>query len=358
MNKLVCLCSLILVIMVAFAGNVLSSESPEQVKSLGIPRIVGGEPVEDDTRYPWMVSLNYDSRYPDLYAGHGCGGTLIAPQWVLTAAHCVTSFYTPFHAVLGTTSLTAPPGWYERIGIRRVLRHKKYDNSTFNNDIALLQLAEPSSMTPISGLMHTDDYIPFETMFTAIGWGTTEFRGNAPEQLQEVSVPYVDNHTCQQSLEQEDMAVTDNMLCAGVWQGGQDSCQGDSGGPLIRHKLGRNVLAGVVSFGYECAVRAKPGVYTRVSMYTDWIETTAERECVFDALEQEFPQYFTMSSQNQISTTLDSGDIKFRSYPLSSSFLGTREDKLVYSGELSSYDLIELGTLDEWARTTGCDMLQ
>lgn len=358
MKKLVLLIVLILGLCLAFPGNILSNDMTSQDQSQNITKIVGGKPVEDDSKYPWMVALVKDANFPDLYAGQFCGGTLIAPEWVLTAAHCVTSVFTNFHAVLGTTSLTAPPGRYERIAIRRVLRHNDYDPHTNDNDIALLQLVSPSSMTPISGLVQTDNYVPFETMFTLIGWGSTEFQGDFPEQLQEVSVPYVDNQTCQTTLEQVNMGVTDNMLCAGAWEGGKDSCQGDSGGPLIAQVMGRDVLAGIVSFGYGCAVRAKPGVNTRVSRYNGWVKSTARSECVFDALEQEFPQYFTRPTENSIFMTTESEDMKYRSYPLSNSFLGLQGDQLIYSGELSGYELTDLGALGQWAENTGCVILR
>lgn len=345
----------------ALAVNAQPTEKPLEQKSTNLTKIVGGEPVVDESRYPWMVSLNRDFKFPDLYLGHQCGGILIAPDWVLTAAHCAPHVYTHFHAILGTTSLSAPPGKYERIPIRRVLLHKDYDldydPNTYYNDVALLQLSFPSSMTPISGLMEVDEFTPFETMLTAVGWGALEYRGEYPEQLMQVSVPYVDNDICRITLEKEGLTITDNMLCAGAWEGGKDACYGDSGGPLLRQVQGRDVLAGIVSFGHECAVRAKPGVYVRVSKFTDWIKTTAQSECTFDALEQQFPQYFTRPSENSIIMTTEDDDMRYRSYPLSSSFLGLRGNQIIYSGELSDYQLTDLGTLDEWAEATNCRIL-
>ncbi len=362
MKKFIFSATLILFLFIAITVNAQLTEKPLEKSSGNLAKIVGGDPVEDISKYPWMVTLNADYRFPDLYLGHNCGGTLIAPDWVLTATHCLPRVYTHFHAVLGTASLSAPPGKYERIPIRRVLRHKDYDKdyapTTYYNDIALLQLSFPSSMTPISGLMEVDEYIPFETMFTAIGWGMLQYPGEYPEDLQEVNVPYVDNETCRISMEQAGLTITDDMLCAGAWEGGRDACYGDSGGPLIRQVQGKDLLAGIVSFGHECAVRAKPGVYVRVSRYIDWIKDTARSECTFDALEQQFPEYFARPSESTIVMTAESDDMRYRSYPLSSSFLGLRGSKIVYSGILSDYELTELGTLDEWADSTNCRIVQ
>ncbi len=341
-----------------FPAVTKAMDNQTQEEFAGIQKIVGGKPVEDDSRYPWMVSLNSNSQYPDIYSGHSCGGTLIAPEWVLTAAHCVKSIYMDFHVVLGTTSLVVPPGNYERIGVQRILRHPSYVRTNNDNDIALLQLSAPSSMTPVDGLHYSGDPSAISAVATAIGWGTTEFKGDIPEQLQEVTVPFVSNEVCQQALESEGFTITENMICAGAWEGGKDSCQGDSGGPLFIRQRGRDILTGVVSFGYKCAERAKPGVYARVSMYTDWVRETMETECVFDILEQDFPEYFTRLSFDFISTTLEGEDMRYRSYPLSNSFLGVSEGNLMYSGELTGYSMADIGTVQNWAESVGCQALK
>jgi len=313
-------------------------------------RIVGGDPVVDPAKYPWMASLNDNSQYPDLYAGHFCGGTLIAPSWVVTAMHCVNSVYTDFDVILGTNSLLAQPGTYERIPVKRIIPHPNYDLHTNNNDIALLQLAHPSKQTPISGLAEPVKIVSFETMSTVIGWGRTEFNGEIPKQLQEVEVPLIDHDICQEA----ESGITENMICAGVWAGGKDSCQGDSGGPLILKQDGQNVLAGIVSFGYKCAVRCKPGVYTRVSQYADWIHRTIQEECLFDKLEDEFPEYLATPSADYNSRTFVNQDMRYRSYPLSNSFISSYKDRLLFFGKQSNFQWQDVGSVDEWLKATGC----
>lgn len=319
-------------------------------------RIVGGDPVEDPSKYPWMVSLNSNYAYPDIYQGHFCGGTLIAPEWVLSAAHCVNEVFTDFDVILGTKSLVADPGNYERISVERILIHPDYNVNNNNNDIALLQLSQPSKQSPVSGLADYEKIESFDKYSTAIGWGTTEFKGEIPEELQQVSIPLVPQDVCKEAMQGYD--ITENMICAGAWSGGKDSCQGDSGGPLVIKQDGQEVLAGVVSFGEECALRAKPGVYTRVSKYHEWINRTVNEECLFDALEEEFPDELTVFSDNSTSETVAKKDTRYRAYPLSNSFIKTNQDKLFYFGNISDYQWSDLGQTEQWLKATDCCIMQ
>jgi hypothetical protein len=104
---------------------------------------------------------------------------------------------------------------------------------------------------------------------TVTGWGATSNGGELSDELRQVSLPIVSNDDCNVPYQGE---ITDNMLCAGLPQGGEDACQGDSGGPLVVPvSSGTYKQAGVVSFGKQCALPDIPGVYTRVSRYIDWI---------------------------------------------------------------------------------------
>merc|ERR1712168_963649 len=110
-----------------------------------------------------------------------------------------------------------------------------------------------------------------DVMFLVSGWGAVREGGRAPDTLQQVMVPHFNHDKCAKILAYRNR-IPDTVICAGYPEGGKDSCQGDSGGPLVTLIDGEWTLAGVVSWGIGCARRGKPGVYTDVAKYIDWIE--------------------------------------------------------------------------------------
>ena len=157
--------------------------------------------------------------------------------------------------------------------VSAILSHPNYSSRSSDNDIALVQLSEPSSK-PIVRLI-TDEVegslIPGGTTVRVQGWGAMDSQGyQYPNQLQSVDVEMVDFNECN-SRSRYNGVLSQNMICAGDIYGEQDSCYGDSGGPLAVYANGEWVLSGVVSWGYECANAQFPGVYARVSRYIDWI---------------------------------------------------------------------------------------
>uniref|UniRef100_A0A3P9L5Z5 Peptidase S1 domain-containing protein n=1 Tax=Oryzias latipes TaxID=8090 RepID=A0A3P9L5Z5_ORYLA len=229
-------------------------------------RIVGGQDAPAGF-WPWQVSLQGSS--------HFCGGSLINNQWVLTAAHCFPSgSASGVNVVLGLQSLQGSnPNSVSRT-ITTLIVHPNYNSN--DNDIALLQLSSPVTfnnyITPVC-LPSTGStfYSGVNTWVT--GWGNIRSGVYlpAPQILQEVQVPIVGNRQCKCSYGAS--SITDNMVCAGLLEGGKDSCQGDSGGPLVIKQNNLWIQAGVVSFGKDCALPNFPGVYTRVSQYQTWINT-------------------------------------------------------------------------------------
>lgn len=238
-------------------------------------KIVGGKPARAG-QFPWQVALLV-ARVPDAYDAHFCGGSVHAERWIVTAAHCVNDTEAADVAVVAGTHLLdeqAPA----RIAVSRILVHEGYDDETYDNDIALLELEKPLVLgdririIPLLAAADEPSTLKPGALLTVSGWGRTQQDGEGTPALQYVDIPSVERKTCNRALAY-DGAVTERMICAGVAVGGKDSCQGDSGGPLAANAATRPRLAGVVSWGEGCAQAGKVGVYTRVSQFTGWVST-------------------------------------------------------------------------------------
>lgn len=239
------------------------------------PTIIGGEEARPGA-WPWMVALVYADN-ENVAQGQFCGGSLIHAEWVLTAAHCTFELSgrlrpaTDIDVVIGLHHLDSSEGI--RVHVQQIIRHAGYTGASFDNDLALLQLAAPVAAPTISPLPLEHTILEtHDNPAVVIGWGVTD-DGSASNVLHEVTVPLVDLRTCRQSYGIFNEKVTDNMICAGRKNGGVDSCQGDSGGPLMvfDETVTQWLQVGIVSWGDGCAEPNYYGVYTRVSHYTTWI---------------------------------------------------------------------------------------
>ena len=232
--------------------------------------IVGGQPATPHA-HPFMVSI-YSERNQQTI----CGGSLIAPKVVLTAAHCFSDAWFPGwqHKVrIGKHNILKKEAREESLSIAKVRIHPDFvaTDRGMRHDIALVFLQSASQFPPIR--LNRDPAQPsIGSLLKVVGWGlTNEESFFIPQyELVEVDLPVVDRPTCTKLNRQFD--ILDQHLCAGVIDGKtqKDACQGDSGGPLFSSGT-TPILYGVVSMGNGCGRIDTPGMYTRVSAYADWI---------------------------------------------------------------------------------------
>ncbi|XP_037094956.1 chymotrypsin-like elastase family member 2A [Syngnathus acus] len=234
-------------------------------------RVVAGVDVKPHS-WPWQVSLQSDSsgRW-----SHVCGGTLIASEWVLTAAHCINGRYN-YRVEMGKHSLTASEENSTARWAARIITHEGYNILLSRNDIALIKLSTPvvfSDTIMPSCLPQRDAVLPHGTACYITGWGRLSTEGAPADILQQALLPVINHDTCSQP-EWWGVLATDKMVCAGG-DGVTAGCNGDSGGPLnCQNPDGSWTVHGVVSFGsgQGCNFFQKPTVFTQVSSYLDWID--------------------------------------------------------------------------------------
>ncbi|KAA0942975.1 trypsin-like serine protease [Streptomyces apricus] len=252
-----------------------TGETPDGASPSKSPFVIGGGQTTIAAA-PWMVQLGYYE--PDTGDGYFCGGTLVAPNKVLTAAHCVAGLdWVGNGAVLaGTTDLddytTGTPA-----GVLRQWNHPRYDAETTRNDIAVLTLDRPLLDRPTLRLAASDDSALYQpgTTGTVYGWGLTSGAEDATlsTKLKKASLPLVADATCKSAMASVldgDYFAAGSMTCAGTPASGADEgttspCNGDSGGPLV---VGGKIV-GIVSWGVAgCTAKGAYPVFTKVSSYT------------------------------------------------------------------------------------------
>ena len=257
----------------------------EAAPTLG--RIYNGE-ASPKGRYPYMV-ITLDKK-----GNTGCGGTLISPNMVLTAAHCRHDVHKVF---IGgghpkeTKSSAQRPLELEKRKVKKVIEHPSFDWATAEYDFMLLLLSEPSSFTPIlldhPGSVKDGIRLPLgrdvEQSLVVMGFGNTlngNSRGNRyPKELMHAAMSYISNHACTDAYKGKDPpfdTIARYNICA--WNRGFDACDGDSGGPLIVQREGgpaMDLQVGVMSWGKGCRGEF-PAVFSRVTEAFEWIEQTVK----------------------------------------------------------------------------------
>ncbi|XP_057369009.1 trypsin alpha-3-like [Daphnia carinata] len=227
-------------------------------------QIVGGTAAAAG-EFPFQAAL--------ILGGSLCGGTLISPSIILTAAHCLagktqTSVST-FTVRVNTLALSGSTVGAVSRGVTKFIVHPSYVPSTNDNDIALLKLSSSITNVKLATLPTVSTCAPASTYANQAaviaGWGTTSSGGSISQTLLKATVNILENSACKLQYS----TLTDNMICAAA--PGKDTCQGDSGGPMM---VG-GVQVGITSFGIGCANPNYAGVYTRVTKYLSWISTTS-----------------------------------------------------------------------------------
>ncbi|KAJ2993965.1 hypothetical protein HDV02_001933 [Globomyces sp. JEL0801] len=209
--------------------------------------VIGGTLVGSPDVYPWLVAIRYND------GGAHCGGSLISPTKILTAAHCTVNtiatdyqvFYHRYDLTKTAAAERATTFKIERVAGPVPKIFAKLDDGSFANAGQPLNIA---------------------------GWGTVSFGGSIAKQMYETVVPVTTNEVCIKAY--PSLKKVSTTFCAGYPEGGKDACQGDSGGPaFVRNEDRSVVVAGIVSFGRGCASGGYPGVYTKVASVLSWINS-------------------------------------------------------------------------------------
>ncbi|MBU0962050.1 MAG: serine protease [Proteobacteria bacterium] len=250
-----------LLILIFFAQPVFADEI-----IVDSEKILGG--IESKTGdWPWITAIMYADE-ADMYNAQFCAGVLIDDTWVVTAAHCVVGQTTSaIDVAVGVYDLSNYSG--SRIAVKSIRVHPQYNANTSQNDIALLELNQPSSQTTLPLFSGQPDVLG--EMVTAIGWGMADdgIFWYYPEKLRQVDLPVVADSYCNNIYPTPLIA---SQLCAGYYEG-KDVCNGDSGGPIVAQIEGAWVHVGLVSYGTTCAdYNGWYGVYTRTSELISFVK--------------------------------------------------------------------------------------
>ncbi|XP_053462115.1 kallikrein-15 [Nycticebus coucang] len=214
---------------------------------------------------PWQVALYKRGRF-------NCSASLISPNWVLSAAHCCS-----MRVRLGEHNLHKRDGPEQLRAVSQVIPHAQYEVCNHHHDIMLLQLARPACLTSQVYPVALPTHCPHPGKACVVSNNETRTTGSPksqvslPDTLHCANISIISDTSCDKDYPGH---LMNTMVCAGAEDGGTDSCEGDSGGPLVC----RGVMQGIVSWGdVPCDNTTKPGVFTKVCHYLEWIGEVMER---------------------------------------------------------------------------------
>ncbi|GKQ36137.1 trypsin-like serine protease [Streptomyces sp. A012304] len=227
--------------------------------AMAAPQPIVGGTTTTTTAYPFMMQIT------DASQSQFCGGTLVSPTKVVTAAHCMVGETTSSVRVVGgRTYRNGTNGTVSRVS--KIWIHPSYSDVTNGDDVAVLTLSTSMPYTTAKYVSSSQTGVyAAGTTARILGWGTTSSGGSSSNQLRTATVPITSDSTCASAYGSD--FVQSDMVCAGSTSGGTDTCQGDSGGPLL---IG-GVLAGITSWGEGCADADYPGIYTRLTTFSSLV---------------------------------------------------------------------------------------
>ncbi|TVL90039.1 trypsin-like serine protease [Streptomyces sp. SAJ15] len=244
--------------MSATSAQAATKPAADSSKTSVAKPIVGGT-TTTASAYPYVMQIT------DADENQFCGGTLVTPTKVVTAAHCLVGETTSSVRVVGgRTYRNGTNGTVARVS--KIWVHPDYRSVTKGDDIAVLTLSTAMPYSTV-GYVSSSETGVYRAGTTAriLGWGTTSSGGSSSNQLRTATVPTTTDSTCKTAYGSR--FIASDMVCAGYQQGRVDTCQGDSGGPLM---IGGR-LAGVVSWGDGCADPGIPGIYTRLTTFSSLV---------------------------------------------------------------------------------------
>ena len=237
--------------------------------SARLPYIIGGSDVSEPGKWPWQASLQR-------YNSHNCGASILSSEWILTAAHCVSSTsISSYSIVLGLHDRsTQRQGQPKRYSVSSIIRHPSYSGSSsgFPNDIALMKLSSSADLsskyaTAVALPDSNEDFAGNDECWIT-GWGATRGGGPLPNILQEAKVDVYTESQCKQRW---GSSIGKYHVCVGK-SGKSGACNGDSGGPLSCQVGDQWKLVGATSWGIRGCSPNYPSVYARVSYFLSWIK--------------------------------------------------------------------------------------